>query len=132
MHSPSRPVANAIVDGTRLTLVLDDDAELHWRHHDPVRLRRILDLVPSKRVAYPSFHALRVGPYWFNCAPESEDWQDCRLPQARRAGVSGQVPGARSVSSPASGPTARTGSTTRSCSARTTSASGSAHRSAPR
>ena len=79
VHSPSRAVANAILDGTRLTLVLDDDTELTWRHHDPVRLRRILDLVPVKRVAYPRFHALRVGPYWFNCAPESEDWQDCRL-----------------------------------------------------
>ena len=79
MRSPSRSVANAILDGTRLTLVLDDDTELTWRHHDPVRLRRILDLVPIKRVAYPTFHALRVGPYWFNCAPESEQWQDCGL-----------------------------------------------------
>ena len=79
VRSPSRSVANAILDGTRITLVLDDDTELTWRHHDPVRLRRILDLVPIKRVAYPRFHALRVGPYWFNCAPESEQWQDCGL-----------------------------------------------------
>ena len=79
VRSPSRSVANAILDTTRLTLVLDDDTELTWRHHDPVRLRRILDLVPVKRVAYPRFHALRVGPYWFNCAPESEQWQDCGL-----------------------------------------------------
>ena len=79
MRSPSRSVANAILDGTRLMLVLDDDTELTWRHHDPVRLRRILELVPGKRVAYPRFHALRVGPYWFNCAPEAEQWQDCGL-----------------------------------------------------
>ena len=79
VRSPSRSVANAILDSTRLTHVLADDTELTWRHHDPVRLRRILDLVPIKRVAYPRFHALRVGPYWFNCAPESERWQDCGL-----------------------------------------------------
>ncbi len=28
---------------------------------------------------YPEFHAMRVGPYWFNCATESDDWQDCRV-----------------------------------------------------
>ncbi|QWZ09310.1 hypothetical protein KRR39_05865 [Nocardioides panacis] len=79
VRSPSRLVANAILEGTRLTLVMDDDTEMVWRHHDPVRLGRILELVPSKRVAYPRFHALRVGPYWFNCAPETEPWRDCRL-----------------------------------------------------
>lgn len=79
VRSPSRSVANAILDGTRLTLVLDDATELTWQHHDPVRLRRILELVPSKRVAYPKFHALRVGPYWFNCAPGSELFEGCGL-----------------------------------------------------
>ena len=79
VRSPSRAATNAILDGTRVTLVMADGTEMAWRHHDPVRLRRILELVPSKRVVYPQFHALRVGPYWFNCAPESEPWRDCGL-----------------------------------------------------
>jgi hypothetical protein len=82
VRSPSAQVANVIVDGVRLTLVLEDGNELHWHHHDPVRLRRVLDLVPSSRVAYPAFHALRVGPYWFNCATESDDWTSCGLTEA--------------------------------------------------
>ena len=51
VRSPSRPVAGAILDGTRLTLVLDDDTELTWRHHDPVRLRRVLAEVRRSGVA---------------------------------------------------------------------------------
>jgi hypothetical protein len=77
VRSPSRTVTNAIVDGSRVTLVLDDRTELQWRHHEPERLDRILELVPGKRVAYPDQHALRVGPYWFNCATEASGWQDC-------------------------------------------------------
>ena len=84
VHSPSVPVADVLVDGVRLTLVLQDDTELHWHHHDPVRLRRVLDLVPTRRVAYPQFHALRVGPYWFNCASEAETWQTCGLTESPR------------------------------------------------
>ena len=79
VRSSSLAVSNAILDGSRITLVLEDGGELQWRHHDTERLGRILELVPSKRVAYPDFHALRVGPYWFNCATENDDWQDCGL-----------------------------------------------------
>ena len=79
VRSPGRIVTNAIVDDSRVTLVLDDRTELQWRHHEPQRLERILELVPSKRVAYPDQHALRVGPYWFNCATETTGWQDCRV-----------------------------------------------------
>lgn len=77
-RSPSRPVTNAILDGTGMTLVLEGGDELSWWHHDPERLRRMLDLVPGHRVAHPDFHALRIGPYWFNTA-EADDWHDCRL-----------------------------------------------------
>lgn len=84
----SQPVAvrDTQVDGAHLTLQLENGAELRWRHHDPARLQRVLESVPSKRVAYPDFHALRVGPFWFNCAPQSESWQDCRLFPAPRSG----------------------------------------------
>lgn len=82
VHSPSVQVENAIVDGVRLTLVLEGGAVLRWHHHDPIRLRRVLDLVPSSRVAYPAFHALRVGPYWFNCATESDEWKSCGLTES--------------------------------------------------
>jgi hypothetical protein len=80
VRSPATPVSNVIVDGADVTLVLETGGELTWRHHDPSRLRRALDLVPSKRVAYPDHHALRVGPYWFNCAAGSDGWQDCGRP----------------------------------------------------
>jgi hypothetical protein len=79
VRSPSELVRDTLVDGTRLTLLLDDGRELTWRHHDPARLRRILELLRGRCLLYPAFHALRVGPYWFNCAAESDDWQDCRL-----------------------------------------------------
>jgi hypothetical protein len=84
VRSPSVQLANAIVDGELVTLVLQDGGELRWRHHDPDRLGRVLDLVPSSRVAYPAFHALRVGPYWFNCATEADGWQPCGLVGASR------------------------------------------------
>jgi hypothetical protein len=80
VRSPATPVSNVIVDGADVTLVLETGRELVWRHHDPARLRRALELVPSKRVVYPGHHALRVGPYWFNCAAGSDGWQDCRRP----------------------------------------------------
>jgi hypothetical protein len=63
----------------RVTLVFEDGSEVLWHHHDPVRLLRVLDLVPSSRVAYPAHHALRIGPYWFNCATQADDWQSCGL-----------------------------------------------------
>jgi hypothetical protein len=80
VRSPATPVANVVVDGADVTLVLEGGRELAWRHHDTSRLRRALELVPSKRVAYPDQHALRVGPYWFNCAAGSDAWQDCSHP----------------------------------------------------
>ena len=75
---PALQVCEALVDGTEVVLVLEDGEELHWRHHDPVRLQRILELVRGRCLAYPKYHTLRVGPYWFNCATESDDFQDCR------------------------------------------------------
>jgi hypothetical protein len=75
---PPLAVREALVDDTDVILVLDDREELHWRHHDPVRLQRILDLVPGRRLAYPQCHTLRVGPFWFNCATESDEFEDCR------------------------------------------------------
>ena len=83
----SRPVpaVETVVDDTLLILSLPDGRELQWRHHDPERLRRVLESLPGQRVVYPDFHALRVGPYWFNCARESDHWQDCRTSAERRA-----------------------------------------------
>jgi hypothetical protein len=78
IRSPSRQVSNAFLDDSLVILVLDDGRELRWRHHDPDRLRRMLEALPGKRVVYLEHHALRVGPYWFNCAREDDDWQDCR------------------------------------------------------
>lgn len=70
---------SALLDGNRVMLVLDEGEELVWRHHDPERLHRILELLRGKCVVYPAHHALRVGPYWFNCATEDDSWQDCRV-----------------------------------------------------
>jgi hypothetical protein len=85
VRSPSLPAREIVVDDTVLVVTLEDGRELEWHHHDPERLRRVLESVPGKRVVYPSFHALRVGPYWFNCARESDDWQDCRAQARSRA-----------------------------------------------
>jgi hypothetical protein len=75
---PALQVREALVDGTDVILVLEHGDELHWRHHDPVRLQRILELVRGRSLAYPKCHTLRVGPYWFNCAAEGDDFRDCR------------------------------------------------------
>jgi hypothetical protein len=79
VHSPSRSARDVLVDGTDIQLTLDDGTVLHWRHHDPDRLTRIVEMLRGKGVIYPESHAMRVGPYWFNCASESDDWQDCRV-----------------------------------------------------
>jgi hypothetical protein len=79
VRTPSLVTRDALLDGSTVTLVLDDGSELHWRHHDPERLRRIVDLLRGRCVAYPAAHAIRVGPYWFNCATEDDSWQDCRV-----------------------------------------------------
>jgi hypothetical protein len=78
VRSPSRAVTSALLDDDLVILVLDDASEVRWRHHDRDRLRRALEALPGKHVVYPEHHALRVGPFWFNCAPEDGDWQDCR------------------------------------------------------
>lgn len=69
LRSPSEHARTVLVDGHRVVVVLESGDQLEWRHHDPERLRATLDRFPASRVAYPRFHALRVGPYWFNCAP---------------------------------------------------------------
>jgi hypothetical protein len=77
--STPRTVRDALLEGTLLTLQLEDGEELEWRHHDPQRLRRILELEHGRGAAYPHFHVLRLGPYWFNCARQSDPWQACPL-----------------------------------------------------
>jgi len=68
LRSPSEHVRQVLVEGEQLVIVRDLGRRLVWRHHDPQRLADVLGLFPSSRVVYPAFHALRVGPYWFNCA----------------------------------------------------------------
>ena len=77
LRSPANPVRFVSVDGIELTIELEDGRVLHWRHHDPDRCARLLDLVPGSRVAYVEQHAFRVGPYWFNCASADAPWTDC-------------------------------------------------------
>ena len=77
VHSASRVTRDALLEGTLLTLTFEDGHNLRWRHHDPDRLGRIIDLLRNRCVVYPDFHALRVGPYWFNCCDEADEWQDC-------------------------------------------------------
>jgi hypothetical protein len=79
VRSPALPVRDTLVDGTHATLLLVDGRELYWRHHDPDRLSRILELLRGRCVAYPEWHALRVGPYWFNCSAQADQWQECRV-----------------------------------------------------
>lgn len=74
-----------LLDGAGVLLSHDDGTELRWRHHDPERMRRILELLRGKCVIYPEFHALRMGPYWFNCATETDLWQECRIADRRPA-----------------------------------------------
>lgn len=78
LRSPSIHADHVLVDGNRLLIVLDTGEQLSWHHHDPERLASILGLFPSSRLAYPKFHALRVGPYWFNCAPGP--FTPCEIP----------------------------------------------------
>jgi hypothetical protein len=84
MRSPARRTRATLVEGTLVRLVLEDGSELRWRHHDPERLSRLLQLVHHTCVVCPEAHALRVGPYWFNCATEDDAWDDCRPAAAGR------------------------------------------------
>jgi hypothetical protein len=86
VHSRSVPVREAVLDDAVLLLTLADGTEAEWRHHDPARLRTVLESFPSKRVAYPDHHAVRVGPFWFNCAPQTDDWRDCRTSTEQKSG----------------------------------------------
>lgn len=69
LRSPSIHAKNVILEGQQVIVVLDSGEQLGYQHHDPDRLGSVLGLFPASRVVYPKFHALRVGPYWFNCAP---------------------------------------------------------------
>lgn len=66
LRSASVTASNVIVDGIRVIVVLEDGSQRDYTFHDPTRLERILSLFPAVRALYPEFHALRVGPYWFN------------------------------------------------------------------
>lgn len=70
LRSPSAPARNVVVDGSRVVVLLEDGTQLEYAFHDPARLERILGLFPAYRSLYPDFHALRVGPYWFNLGDE--------------------------------------------------------------
>jgi hypothetical protein len=78
VRSPSLRAHDVRVDGTLVVMHLEDDREVQWRHHDPDRLQRIVELLRGHATAYPDFHALRVGPFWFNCATERDGFRDCR------------------------------------------------------
>ena len=73
LRSPSLHASNVIVEGTRVIVVLESGEQLDYHHHDTDRLASVLGLFPGTRVVYPKFHALRIGPYWFNCAPGDFD-----------------------------------------------------------
>ena len=79
VRSPSRPVRDLQIDGNLMVLTVDDGSQLRWRHHQPERVGRLLELLRGKCVIYPEFHAMRIGPYWFNCATEADTWQDCGM-----------------------------------------------------
>ncbi len=87
VRSPSVRAREVLQDGLDVVVLLEDGSELRWRHHDPQRLRTMLEALRRRTVAYPAFHALRVGPYWFNCAGTEDQWQDCRrVPTSRGRG----------------------------------------------
>jgi hypothetical protein len=89
-ESSGLPVRDSLLEGTTVTLILEDGGELVWRHHDAERLRSILELLHGRGVAYPDFHALQVGPYWFNCATPDDQWQDCSMSRRAAAGPSSE------------------------------------------
>lgn len=76
LRSPSAPARNVIVDAARVIVLLEDGSQHDFSYHDPARLERILGLFPAARTLYPAFHALRVGPYWFNLA--ADPLEPCR------------------------------------------------------
>lgn len=89
LRSPSLIARNVIVDGDRVVVIPESGEQLDFRHHDSARLARILGLFPSSRVLYPRFHALRVGPYWFNCAPQS--YEPCDVTRSSATARAGEA-----------------------------------------
>lgn len=89
VRSPSLDARNVIVDGDRVIVILENDEQVDFQHHEPDRLARVLGLFPTSRVLYPRFHALRVGPYWFNCAPES--FEPCDVTPSSVAAQAGEA-----------------------------------------
>ena len=85
----SRSVAGrAPSTAPRLILVLEDDSELRWRHHDPVRLRRMLDLRAEQAGGLPRASTPCAWvPTGSTARPRRDDWQDCRLDDRPPAGV---------------------------------------------
>jgi hypothetical protein len=79
LRSPSEHAREVVLDGLRLLVVRTSGEQLVWRHHDPARLADVLGLFPTSRILYPGHHALRLGPYWFNCA--ADDFVACDLPE---------------------------------------------------
>ena len=57
-------------DSRPILICFDDSAPSRQAIAETARL------FPGSRVVYPKFHALRIGPYWFNCAPG--DFTPCR------------------------------------------------------
>ncbi len=79
LRSPSEHAAHVSLDASRLIVVRQGGERLSWVHHDPARVADVLGLFPTSRVVYPGHHALRVGPYWFNCA--ENDFAPCDIPE---------------------------------------------------
>ncbi len=89
LRSPSLIARNVIVDGDRVVVILESGEQFDFRHHEPGRLTRVLGSFPTSRVLYPRFHALRVGPYWFNCAPQS--FEPCAVTRSSPAAQVGEA-----------------------------------------
>ena len=75
--APCVPVSRVVQEGTSIELVISDRESLHWSHHDPSKLAEALEATTSPIIASPQWRALRIGGYWFNCAPEGADVTLC-------------------------------------------------------
>ena len=72
------PVTNIAVHGTTLEItVVGQDEPIRWQHHDPKRLMFALEHATDPILAAPSYRALRIDGYWFNCAQLDADLFDC-------------------------------------------------------
>ena len=68
---------SALLDGNRVMLVLDEGEELVWRHHDPERLHRILELLRGSWWSTPRTMRCGSAPTGSTAPPEDDSWQDC-------------------------------------------------------